>query len=66
MPEEQAFCVLVRLMHDFNFRSLYTPKMTGLQLINFQFDCLILEQFPAVSEHFANMDIQSSMYASQW
>jgi hypothetical protein len=41
MPEEQAFCVLVRLMFDYNFRDLYAPKMIGLQVINHQFDRLL-------------------------
>lgn len=41
MPEEQAFCVLVRLMFDFSFRDLYTPKMIGLQVRNYQFDRLL-------------------------
>ncbi|KAI8901549.1 rab-GTPase-TBC domain-containing protein [Globomyces pollinis-pini] len=66
MPEEQAFCVLVRLMFDFNFRDLYTPKMIGLQLRNYQFDKLIEQQFPAVHRHLENQDIKSTMYASQW
>lgn len=66
MPEEQAFCVTVRLMNDYNFRPLYTPKMIGLQLRNYQFDKLILEQLPDVYAHLKKQDIESSMYASQW
>ncbi|KAJ2996674.1 GTPase-activating protein, partial [Globomyces sp. JEL0801] len=62
MPEEQAFCVLVRLMFDFNFRDLYTPKMIGLQLRNYQFDKLIEQQFPAVHRHLENQDIKSTMF----
>ena len=66
MPEEQAFCLLVRMMHDYNLRQLYTPKMTGLQLRNFHFECLMEDQFPLVFQHLRNQDIQSSSYASQW
>lgn len=80
MPEEQAFCVLVRLMYEYNFRTLYTPKMIGLQLRNHQFDRLLqgfnsifynshssyIEQFPDVYQHLERQDIKSTMYASQW
>jgi hypothetical protein len=66
MPEEQTFCVFVKLMNEYNFRPMYTPKMIGLQLINYQFDALIKEQVPTVAQHLYALDIQSSMYASQW
>ncbi|KAJ3301222.1 GTPase-activating protein [Kappamyces sp. JEL0829] len=66
MPEEQSFCVLVRLMMDYNFRDLYTPKMIGLQVINHQFDRLLQEQFPAVFNHLELQDVKATMYASQW
>eukprot|EP00842_Homolaphlyctis_polyrhiza_P000110 jgi/Hompol1/109/HPOL_005225-RA len=66
MPEEQSFCVLVRLMFDYGFRDLFSPKMIGLQLRNYQFDKLVEEQFPAVFRHLVNQDIKSTMYASQW
>jgi hypothetical protein len=66
MPEEQAFCVLVRLMFDYNFRDLYSPKMIGLQIRNYQFDKLVQEQFPQVHQHLETQDIRSTMYASQW
>ncbi|OAJ43077.1 hypothetical protein BDEG_26462 [Batrachochytrium dendrobatidis JEL423] len=66
MPEEQAFCVLVRMMRDYGFRDLFSPKMIGLQQRNYQFDKLIDEQFPIVAKHLENQDIKSTMYASQW
>jgi hypothetical protein len=66
MPEEQTFCVLVKLMNNYNFRPMYTPKMIGLQSINYQFDALIKEQVPTVAQYLYSLDIQSSMYASQW
>ncbi|KAJ3314740.1 GTPase-activating protein [Boothiomyces sp. JEL0838] len=66
LKEEQAFCVLVRLMNDFDFRDLYGPKMIGLQVRNYQFDKLIAEHFPTVFKHLEKQDIKSTMYASQW
>ncbi|KAJ1564777.1 GTPase-activating protein [Nowakowskiella sp. JEL0078] len=66
MPEEEAFCCCVRLMKDYNFRELFTPKMTGLQTWLFQFDKVLEEQMPAVSKHLELQGILSTMYASQW
>lgn len=66
MPEEEAFCVLCRLMKDYHFRGLYTPQMYGLHMRLFQFDALIIELLPKISEHFEKEGIKSSMYVSQW
>ncbi|KAJ3044516.1 GTPase-activating protein [Rhizophlyctis rosea] len=66
MPDEEAFCVLVRLMKDYNLRELYTPQMTGLQLRLYQYDKLLEELFPAVHKHLEQQDVKSTMYASPW
>lgn len=66
MPDEEAFCVLVRLMKSYDLRSHYTPNMPGLQLRLFQFDRLVEELLPGLHMHLARQGIKSSMYASQW
>ncbi|KAJ3018846.1 UNVERIFIED_CONTAM: GTPase-activating protein [Siphonaria sp. JEL0065] len=66
MPDEEAFCVLEKLMKNYNFRELYTPKMIGLQLRLFQFDKLLKEMFPGLYNHLEAHDVKSTMYASQW
>ncbi|TPX59646.1 hypothetical protein SpCBS45565_g07692 [Spizellomyces sp. 'palustris'] len=66
MPDEEAFCVLVRLMKDYKLRELYTPQMVGLQLRLYQYDELLEEQFPAVAKHLEEQEVKSTMYASQW
>jgi hypothetical protein len=66
MPDEEAFCVLVRLMNSYNFRELYTPSMTGLQLRLYQFEKLLNDMFPVIARHLESQDIKSTMYASQW
>ncbi|KAI5481236.1 Rab GTPase activator [Pseudohyphozyma bogoriensis] len=66
MPDEEAFCVLVRLMKSYDLRSHYTPNMPGLQLRLFQFDRLLEELLPAVFMHLLRQGVKSSMYASQW
>ncbi|KAJ3204150.1 GTPase-activating protein [Dinochytrium kinnereticum] len=66
MPDEEAFCVLVKLMYNYNFRELFTPHMAGLQLRLFQFDKLLEEMLPNISKHLQSQDIKSNMYASQW
>lgn len=66
MPDEEAFCVMVRLMNSYGLRSHYTPNMTGLQMRLFQFDKLLEELLPAVFLHLTRQGVKSSMYASQW
>lgn len=66
MPDEEAFCVLVRLMKSYDLRSHFVPNMPGLQLRLFQFDRLLEEILPHVSMHLLRQGIKSSMYASQW
>jgi hypothetical protein len=66
MPDEEAFCVLVRLMKSYNLRSHFVPEMPGLQLRLFQFDRLLEELLPHVFNHLLRQGVKSSMYASQW
>ncbi|KAJ1559603.1 GTPase-activating protein, partial [Cladochytrium tenue] len=66
MPDEEAFCVLVKLMKGYNFRELFTKSMSGLHLRLYQFDRLLEETLPAVAKHLESQDIKSTMYASQW
>ena len=32
MPDEEAFCLLVRLMHSYDLRGHFLPEMPKLQL----------------------------------
>lgn len=41
MPEEQAFCVLVRLMYDYKLRDLYKDGFEILKLKLYQLDRLL-------------------------
>ncbi|KAG9301327.1 hypothetical protein G9A89_004079 [Geosiphon pyriformis] len=66
MPDEEAFCVLVRLMTFYNMRGHFLPGMDGLQLRLFQFDRLVEEMLPKLHQHLQAQGIDSSMYASQW
>ena len=66
MPDEEAFCLLIKMMQGYDMRGLYTPKMEGLRLRLYQFDKLMEEQLPSVWKHFESEGIRSSMYASQW
>ncbi|KAJ3098526.1 GTPase-activating protein [Phlyctochytrium planicorne] len=66
MPDEEAFCVLVKLMYDYGFRQIFIPTMAGLDLKLYQFDKLLDEILPNISKHLKDQDIRSNMYASQW
>ncbi|KAI5889410.1 RabGAP/TBC [Schizophyllum commune H4-8] len=66
MPDEEAFCLLVRLMHDYGLRGHFLPEMPKLQLRLFQFDRLIEELLPVLHVHFLRQGVKSSMFCSQW
>ncbi|ORZ27147.1 rab-GTPase-TBC domain-domain-containing protein [Lobosporangium transversale] len=66
MPDEEAFCLLVRMMKSYDMRGHFTPDMSTLQLRLYQFEQLMEETVPLVYKHFQNQGIRSTMYASQW
>ena len=41
MPEEEAFCVFVKLMQDYRLRELFKPSMAELGLCMYQFESMI-------------------------
>uniref|UniRef100_A0A671QZ79 Ecotropic viral integration site 5 protein homolog n=2 Tax=Sinocyclocheilus anshuiensis TaxID=1608454 RepID=A0A671QZ79_9TELE len=66
MPEEEAFCVFVKLMQDYRLRELFKPSMAELGLCMYQFECMIQEQLPELHVHFQTQSFHTSMYASSW
>ncbi|KAF8274527.1 RabGAP/TBC, partial [Lactarius quietus] len=64
MPDEEAFCLLVRLMHSYDLRGHFLPEMPKLQLR--LFDRLVEELIPVLHVHFLRQGVKSSMYCSQW
>jgi len=66
MPDEEAFCVLDRLMKAYSLRGMFTPEMDGLQLRLYQYDKLLEDLVPRVHQHFIQEGVRSTMYASQW
>ncbi|KAK9765304.1 GTPase-activating protein [Basidiobolus ranarum] len=66
MPEEEAFCVLVRLMRAYGLRGHFTPQLETLHLRLYQFDHLLEEYLPILNKHMVAEGVTSTMYASQW
>ncbi|XP_053549236.1 rab GTPase-activating protein 1-like isoform X1 [Bombina bombina] len=66
MPEEQAFCVLVRIMYDYQFRNLYKNNFEDLHCKFYQLERLMQEQLPDLYSHFMALNLEAHMYASQW
>ncbi len=66
MPEEQAFGVLVKVMHDLGLREMFRDNFEQLQLRLYQLDRLIEANFPDLHVHFHDCGLESHMYASQW
>lgn len=66
MPEEQAFCVLVKIMYDYGLRDHYRNNFEDLHCKFFQLERLLQEQLPDLYVHFMELNLEAHMYASQW
>nr|KAF6397757.1 RAB GTPase activating protein 1 like [Rousettus aegyptiacus] len=66
MPEEQAFCVLVKIMYDYGLRELYKNNFEDLHCKFYQLERLMQEQLPDLHSHFCGLNLEAHMYASQW
>ncbi|KAI7895593.1 rab-GTPase-TBC domain-containing protein, partial [Mucor mucedo] len=66
MPENQTFCVFVRLMETYEMRTMFTLNMEGLHLRLFQFQTLLARLCPTLDAHLTKHTIHTAMYASQW
>lgn len=66
MPEEQAFCVLIKLMYQYRLRYLYKDGFDCLHMRLYQLSRLVEEQLPQLSSHLAKNKVEFHMFASQW
>uniref|UniRef100_A0A8C2W7A3 RAB GTPase activating protein 1 like n=1 Tax=Cyclopterus lumpus TaxID=8103 RepID=A0A8C2W7A3_CYCLU len=66
MPEEQAFCVLVKIMHHYGLRALYKNNFEDLHCKFYQLERLMQDQLPDLWSHFQELNLEAHMYASQW
>lgn len=66
MPEEQAFCVFVRIMQNYGLRDLFRNNFDELYLKFYQLEHLLEEHMPDLHQHFTTIGIEPFTYASQW
>ena len=66
MPEEEAFCLLVRLMNKYQLRELFIHDMPGLHLHLYQFERLLEDLEPALYVHLNRRTVTPRLYATQW
>ncbi|ODA80975.1 hypothetical protein RJ55_03935 [Drechmeria coniospora] len=66
MSEEEAFCLLVRLMNHYHLRDLFVQDMPGLHLHLYQFERLLEDTEPALYCHLHRRGISPHLYATQW
>lgn len=66
MPEEEAFCLLVRLMNQYHLRDLFIQDMPGLHLHLYQFERLLEDLEPALYCHLHRRNVSPHLYATQW
>ncbi|KAF2465644.1 uncharacterized protein BDR25DRAFT_295307 [Lindgomyces ingoldianus] len=65
MGDKEAFCVLVRLMEDYDLRSCFLPDLSGLHLRIYQFQHLLRQHMPKLAAHLDVLQVESA-YLSQW
>ena len=66
MPEEEAFCLLVKLMSNYGLREMFLPDMEGLHLHLYQFERLLEDLEPALYCHLHRRGVNPQLYATQW
>lgn len=66
MPEEEAFSMLVRLMHHYGLRNLFINGMPGLHLHLYQFSRLLEDLEPSLYCHLNRRGVTPDLYATQW
>jgi hypothetical protein len=66
MPEEEAFCLLVRLMNQYGLREMFIHDMPGLHLHLYQFERLLEDLEPALYCHLHRRQVTPQLYATQW
>ncbi|KAL8935083.1 MAG: hypothetical protein Q9211_004895, partial [Gyalolechia sp. 1 TL-2023] len=66
MPEEEAFCLLVRLMNHYHLRDMFVQDMPGLHLHLYQFERLLEDFEPALYCHLHRRGVHPLLYATQW
>ncbi|KAK7413054.1 hypothetical protein QQX98_008062 [Neonectria punicea] len=66
MPEQEAFCLLVRLMNHYKLRDLFVQDMPGLHMHLYQFERLLEDYEPALYCHLHRRGISPHLYATQW
>ncbi|KAF2717097.1 RabGAP/TBC [Polychaeton citri CBS 116435] len=66
LTEEEAFSLLVRLMHKYDLRSMFTTDMPGLHRRLYQFERLLEDFEPALYCHLRRRNVQPQLYATQW
>lgn len=66
MPEEEAFCLLVRLMNQYRLRDLFIQDMPGLHMHLYLFERLLEDFEPALYCHLHRKQVSPHLYATQW
>ncbi|CAD5229473.1 unnamed protein product [Bursaphelenchus okinawaensis] len=66
MSEEKSFCVLVRIMYNYELRDLFKLGFDALHLRFYQLQKLIEYYVPDLYRHFSDNNVETHMYASQW
>ncbi|RKF79943.1 putative gtpase activating protein [Golovinomyces cichoracearum] len=66
MPEDEAFCLLVKMMNQYHLRDLFIQDMPGLHMRLYLFERLLEDFEPALYCHLQRRQVSPHLYATQW
>lgn len=68
MEEEESFWAFHAMMNNerYRLRDMYRPGFPMLQMFFFQLKKLLADQLPKLFDHFENLGVDPSFFASQW
>eukprot|EP00794_Sanderia_malayensis_P016011 gene16011-17628_t len=66
MPEEQAFCLFLKVMGDYGHRDLFRNNLELLHQRLFVLERLMEDYLPSLHKHFQSLGVETHMFASQW
>eukprot|EP00729_Bicosta_minor_P006480 gene6480-261_t len=66
MPEEDAFCLFIKIMYDYKVRDMFKNGFAQMQVKYYQLTRLIQVHIPDLFAHFRELNIEVHMFCTQW
>jgi hypothetical protein len=66
MPEEDAFCLFIKIMYDYKVRDMFKKGFANMQLKYFQLTKMVEKHIPDLFAHFRELGVEVHMFCTQW